>query len=114
MVVMYNILGRQVGSHYVSSPHIPYSQTTLAVAFERHYRLSLNVRLLTEGMLYKQLALATLGTTFLGAYVAMSGGDKKKKETGPPINATSKDEEKFIQYVAHVSILQKLRTLQSC
>jgi len=37
--------------------------------------------------------------------MGLSGGDKKKKESGPPINATSKDEEKFIQYVAHVSSL---------
>ncbi|MCJ1252064.1 hypothetical protein MMC30_009302 [Trapelia coarctata] len=58
MVVMYNVMGRQVGSHY--------------------------------------LAIATLGTTFLGAYLGLSGGDKKK-ESGPPINATSKDEEKFVQ-----------------
>ena len=35
----------------------------------------------------------------------MSGGDKKKKETGPPINATSKEEEKFIQYVTQLSKL---------
>lgn len=65
-------------------------------------------------MPYIQLAIATLGTTFLGAYVGLSGGDKKKKESGPPINATSKDEEKFIEYVAHVSRLQNLGTMRSC
>ncbi|KAK4995271.1 hypothetical protein LTR66_004887 [Elasticomyces elasticus] len=41
------------------------------------------------------LALATLGATFLGAYLSM-GGSPKEKAQGPPINATSKDEENFI------------------
>ena len=41
--------------------------------------------------------MATLGTTFLGAYIGLRGGETKKKESGPPINATSKDEEAFIQ-----------------
>ena len=35
---------------------------------------------------------------FVGSYAAMSRGETKKKESGPPINATSKDEEAFIQY----------------
>ena len=35
---------------------------------------------------------------FVGSYAAMSRGETKKKETSPPINATSKDEEAFIQY----------------
>ncbi|KAI4261165.1 MAG: hypothetical protein L6R42_003635 [Xanthoria sp. 1 TBL-2021] len=42
------------------------------------------------------LALTTLGTTFAGVYLAMPA-KTKEKETGPPINAGSKDEEKFIQ-----------------
>ena len=42
--------------------------------------------------------MATLGTTFAGAAFAM-GGKEKAKEQGPPINASSKDEEDFIQYV---------------
>ncbi|KAK4954137.1 hypothetical protein LTR28_006268 [Elasticomyces elasticus] len=42
------------------------------------------------------LALATLGATFLGAYLSM-GGSPKEKAQGPPINATSKDEENFIK-----------------
>ncbi|EEP77812.1 predicted protein [Uncinocarpus reesii 1704] len=41
------------------------------------------------------LAMATLGTTFLGAYLAMPSSPKK--EQGPPIKASSKDEEQFIQ-----------------
>jgi len=45
--------------------------------------------------------MLTLGTMFAGSAYAMSGGDKKKKEQGPPINASSKEEENFIQYVAH-------------
>jgi hypothetical protein len=43
--------------------------------------------------------MGVLGTTFAGAFLAMGGGDKKKTEQGPPVNASSKDEEKFIQYV---------------
>ncbi|KAG5296363.1 DUF2611 superfamily domain-containing protein [Histoplasma capsulatum G186AR] len=41
------------------------------------------------------LAMATLGTTFLGCYLAMPG--KTDKKQGPPIKASSKDEEQFIQ-----------------
>ncbi|PGH30074.1 hypothetical protein GX50_07179 [[Emmonsia] crescens] len=43
------------------------------------------------------LAMATLGTTFLGTYLAMPA--KTDKKQGPPIKASSKDEEQFIQYV---------------
>lgn len=41
--------------------------------------------------------MATLGVTFLGSYLALRGGEKKTAQ-GPPINASSKDEETFIQY----------------
>ncbi|KAA6414684.1 MAG: ATP synthase subunit mitochondrial [Lasallia pustulata] len=42
------------------------------------------------------LAMATLGT--FGAIGAWAmAGKQKAKQDGPPINATSKDEEKFIQ-----------------
>ncbi len=51
--------------------------------------------------------MATLGTTFAGAAFAM-GGKEKAKEQGPPINASSKDEEDFIQYV-HSLFLNDLR-----
>ncbi|RMZ92546.1 hypothetical protein DV736_g224, partial [Chaetothyriales sp. CBS 134916] len=57
MVALYNIAGRQVGSHW--------------------------------------LAIATLAATFTIPF-AFTGG-KKADKTTPPINATSKDEEKFIQ-----------------
>jgi hypothetical protein len=43
--------------------------------------------------------MITLGTTFTGAAFAMRGGEKAKQQ-GPPINATSKEEENFIKYVA--------------
>lgn len=44
--------------------------------------------------------MVPLGTTFGGAYLAMSGGKKPdQKAKGPPINAGSEDEEKFIKYV---------------
>ncbi|EXJ90503.1 hypothetical protein A1O1_03606 [Capronia coronata CBS 617.96] len=58
MVVMYNIAGRQVGSHW--------------------------------------LAMATLGVTFGAPWLLTRGGSSKQSPT-PPINASSKDEEKFIQ-----------------
>lgn len=45
-----------------------------------------------------QLAIATLGATFAGSYLAMSGGEKKPKEKKPPVNASSKEEDAFIQY----------------
>jgi ATP synthase subunit K len=41
--------------------------------------------------------MATLGASFGGAYMVMRGGDKKTAQA-PPINASSKDEEAFIQY----------------
>ena len=42
--------------------------------------------------------MMTLGTIFTGTAYAMSGKEKAK-EQGPAINAGSKDEEQFIQYV---------------
>ncbi|CAI6337153.1 unnamed protein product [Periconia digitata] len=42
------------------------------------------------------LAMATLGTTFLGAYVSMSGGSKADTKN-PPINAKTKEEESFVK-----------------
>lgn len=44
-----------------------------------------------------QLAIATLGTAGMIGFLAV-GGKQKVKEQGPPINATSKEEEEFIQY----------------
>ncbi|EXJ68988.1 uncharacterized protein A1O5_07923 [Cladophialophora psammophila CBS 110553] len=58
MVAMYNVAGRQVGSHW--------------------------------------LAIATLSTAFGLPWLLTRGGGSKKSST-PPINASSKDEEKFIQ-----------------
>ncbi|MCJ1304675.1 hypothetical protein MMC08_007488 [Hypocenomyce scalaris] len=42
------------------------------------------------------LSMITLGTMGVIGAVSM-GGKQKAKQEGPPINATSKDEEKFIQ-----------------
>lgn len=50
--------------------------------------------------------MATLGALFGGTWLAMRGGDKKKQQ-GPPINATSKDEENFIQYVVETQNLPR-------
>ena len=47
-----------------------------------------------------QLAMATLGTLFTGTWAMMGGSKKEQAKQGPPINASSKDEENFIQYVA--------------
>jgi len=41
--------------------------------------------------------MATLGLTFGIPYALTRGGSGTKKSTQPPINAGSKDEEKFIQ-----------------
>ncbi|KAI5199095.1 hypothetical protein E4T39_06459 [Aureobasidium subglaciale] len=70
MVVMYNIMGRQVGSHH--------------------------------------LALGILTSLFAGIGYASSGGAKKVTGSTPPINASSKDEADFIQYVASFSLLSGL------
>jgi hypothetical protein len=43
--------------------------------------------------------MATLGTMGAISFLSM-GGSKAKKTQGPPINAQSPDEEKFIKYVA--------------
>lgn len=41
--------------------------------------------------------MATLGTVGLATYLSMGGGSKKEQR--PALNATNKDEEKFIKYV---------------
>ncbi|CAG7931824.1 unnamed protein product [Penicillium olsonii] len=43
------------------------------------------------------LAMTTLGSIFAGSWLAAGGGEKPKTAQGPPINASSKDEENFIQ-----------------
>ncbi|KAF3930761.1 hypothetical protein ABW20_dc0100403 [Dactylellina cionopaga] len=42
------------------------------------------------------LSMATLGTVFGISYLSMGGGSKKAQQS-PPIQASSKDEENFIQ-----------------
>ncbi|KAF2774520.1 hypothetical protein EJ03DRAFT_323084 [Teratosphaeria nubilosa] len=42
------------------------------------------------------LSIGVLSTMFLGGW-ALSGGSKKTAHQAPPINASSKDEENFIQ-----------------
>ena len=51
---------------------------------------------------------------FAGSYAAMSRGETKKKETGPPTNASSKEEEDFIQYDLSVVEVNELRYLRVC
>ncbi|TVY18103.1 hypothetical protein LARI1_G005906 [Lachnellula arida] len=74
MTVFYNIAGRQIGSHYAGRDW---------AGIRRMEAL--------------ELAIATLSTVFGGAYYALSGGSAAKKSQGPPINAQSPDEEKFIK-----------------
>ena len=52
-----------------------------------------------------QLAMATLGTLFTGTWAMMGGSKKEQAKQGPPINASSKDEENFIQYAFRSSIM---------
>lgn len=47
--------------------------------------------------------MATLGTVFGSVYFATRGPKKTGAANTPPINASSKDEENFIQYVAGVA-----------
>ena len=77
MVAMYNVFGRQVGSHWVRS--LKYCQ-----------------RLGPSLIATPQLAMATLGVTFGGTWLATRGGPAKKDKK-PPTNSTSKDEEQFIR-----------------
>lgn len=58
--------------------------------------------------------MGILGGLFGGIYLASSGGSKKQVQT-PPINAGSKDEEKFIQYVCRFPIvISEISILSVC
>ncbi|GAB1199730.1 hypothetical protein APSETT444_009087 [Aspergillus pseudonomiae] len=49
------------------------------------------------------LAMGVLGSLFGGVYLATRGGSQPK-QAAPPIQASSKDEETFIQYVLSPSL----------
>lgn len=55
--------------------------------------------LLADQLSIAQLAMATLGSV-AGLTILSTGGSKAKAAQGPPINAQSPDEEKFIKYVS--------------
>lgn len=57
---------------------------------------------------HQQLALGILTSLFAGIGYASSGGAKKVTGSTPPINASSKDEADFIQYVASSVLLSGL------
>lgn len=57
---------------------------------------------------HQQLALGILTSLFTGIGYASSGGAKKVTGSTPPINASSKDEADFIQYVASFVLLSGL------
>jgi hypothetical protein len=44
----------------------------------------------------------------------MGGGSKKEAQKMPPINASSKDEEKFIQYEATLPLISSKSILMRC
>ncbi|MCJ1445737.1 MAG: hypothetical protein MMC23_006242 [Stictis urceolatum] len=52
--------------------------------------------------------MATLGVTFAGAAIGLSGGSKDKKPS-PPINASSADEEKFIKEFIQQTNMDQLK-----
>ncbi|KAL2073996.1 hypothetical protein VTL71DRAFT_7774 [Oculimacula yallundae] len=72
MVQMYTIAGRQFGSHVVRPLSRPAQSSS------------------------SSLAMITLGVLGGGAALSM-GGSTAKKTQGPPINASSPDEESFIK-----------------
>ncbi|KAF7122426.1 hypothetical protein CNMCM5793_000451 [Aspergillus hiratsukae] len=47
------------------------------------------------------LAMGVMGTLFGGIFLSTRGGGQKKQAT-PPIQASSKDEEKFIHLQLHI------------
>lgn len=47
----------------------------------------------------QQLSMAVLGSLFAGSWAASGSSAKPKTAQGPPINASSKEEGDFIQYV---------------
>jgi hypothetical protein len=87
----YNILGRKVGSHYVSRALPIARRTTWTGPSETE---AIEHPVLTFLL---QLAMLTLGTLF-GTSYAMAGGSKKPQAGAtPPLNASSPDEADFIK-----------------
>ncbi|KAG2416616.1 hypothetical protein HFD88_007831 [Aspergillus terreus] len=85
MVVYYQLAGKKVGSHVVRASRLPARSAWLP------YPNS------SVGRGYDApLAMGVLGSLFGGVFLATRGGDKQKQTT-PPIQASSKDEETFIQ-----------------
>ncbi|RAQ47724.1 hypothetical protein AFGD_010380 [Aspergillus flavus] len=58
------------------------------------------------------LAMGVLGSLFGGVYLATRGGSQPK-QAAPPIQASSKDEETFIQYVLPLRCLSPFRRVMS-
>jgi F-type H+-transporting ATPase subunit k len=83
MVAVYNVFGRPIGSHYVR----PFPNKLQSPVSSNDF---------------SQLAIATLGVTFAGSWLAMRGDGSEKAKT-PPTNASSKDEEAFIQYGSYLT-----------
>jgi hypothetical protein len=103
MVVYYQVAGKKVGSHVVSAHHPAYpdrQSRPLAISlFTSTPATAGNVTAQANRFLLYQLSMAVLGTMFAGSYLALGGGSKPKTAAGPPINASSKEEGDFIQYV---------------
>ena len=90
MVVYYKVAGQSIGSHWVCGRSPILIPPPLGNPDAR------KTQLLTVPN--GQLSIATLSTLFVGSWAAM-GGKKADAQKGPPINASSKDEEDFVQYV---------------
>jgi hypothetical protein len=101
MVQMYKVLGRQVGSHHVRIIPLQSSVISFRIC---DVQLSWGNVLLVHAKLantFSQLAMGVLATVFGGVALMGSGGQAKKTQ-GPPINASSSDEENYIKYVCPV------------
>lgn len=103
MVVYYELFGQKVGSHVVCSTFAGQRsislRTSIHIARMRSGPLCLRSVDKAANNTVSQLSIATLSTMFVGTWMMTGGSKQKAAEKGPPINATSKDEENFIQYV---------------
>ncbi|KAK7523619.1 hypothetical protein IWZ03DRAFT_410471 [Phyllosticta citriasiana] len=91
MVQYYQIAGRKVGSHVVrrsSQPAAPRNSCPSLLHLQLPHR---------PPALAAALSIGVLGTLFGGIALATGGSKAKKVDNTPPINASSKDEENFIQ-----------------
>lgn len=97
MVATYKLAGREVGSHWVRPPQRAGFTPLLPAAVLINGMAELDR---CADHVFCQLAIATLGTFFVGSWAA-TRGPAKPKQQAPPTNANNDEEEKFIQYVKY-------------